>query len=92
MPAVSPPVSSETFDGITNFSYDPLGRRIAKRTRHACTLFGWDAVPLDEVEDKSGYLRALYEKLAGHEPRLRDFGSDVELADAIGPHGIDVRQ
>ena len=50
------------------------------------------AVPLDEVEDKSGYLRALYEKLAGHEPRLRDFGSDVELADAIGPHGIDVRQ
>ena len=42
LPAVSPPVPSETFDGITNFSYDPLGRRIAKRTRHACTLFGWD--------------------------------------------------
>lgn len=50
------------------------------------------AVPLDEVEDKSGYLCALYEKLAGHEPRLVDFGSDVELVDAIGPHGIDVRQ
>jgi len=50
------------------------------------------AVPLDEVEDKPGYLRALYEKLAGHEPLLRDFDSDVELVDAIGPHGIDVRQ
>ncbi|WP_235505962.1 hypothetical protein [Variovorax sp. Root411] len=50
------------------------------------------AVPLDEVEDKPGYLRALYEKLAGREPLLRDFDSDVELVDAIGPHGIDVRQ
>ncbi|MBT2333029.1 hypothetical protein [Variovorax sp. Varisp36] len=50
------------------------------------------AVPLDEVEDKPGYLRALYEKLVGHEPLQRDFGSDVELVDAIGPHGIDVRQ
>jgi hypothetical protein len=50
------------------------------------------AVPLDEVEDKPGYLRALYAKLVGHEPLQRDFGSDVELVDAIGPHGIDVRQ
>lgn len=50
------------------------------------------AVPLDEVEDKSGYLRELYEKLAGREPQPRNFGSDVELVDAIGPHGIDVRQ
>ncbi|SEK99644.1 hypothetical protein SAMN05518845_10438 [Variovorax sp. YR750] len=50
------------------------------------------AVPLDEVEDKSGYLRALYEKLAGREPQPREFGLDVEVVDAIGPHGIDVRQ
>ncbi|HWT21167.1 MAG TPA: hypothetical protein VN280_19875 [Variovorax sp.] len=50
------------------------------------------AVPLDEIEDKPGYLRALYEKLSGHQPLLRDFGSDVELANAIGAHGIDVRQ
>ncbi|WP_240651250.1 MULTISPECIES: RHS repeat-associated core domain-containing protein [unclassified Variovorax] len=34
--------SAEAFGEITRFSYDPLGRRIAKRTRHACTLFGWD--------------------------------------------------
>jgi hypothetical protein len=56
----------------------------------------WYVVPhevsLDEVEDKPGYLRELYEKLTGHEPQLRDFGPDVELANAIGPHGIDVRQ
>lgn len=50
------------------------------------------AVPLDEVEDKSGYLCALYEKLAGREPQPRKFGLDVEVVDAIGPHGIDVRQ
>jgi len=50
------------------------------------------AVPLDEVEDKSGYLRTLYEKLAGREPQPRNFGVEVELVDAIGPNGIDVRQ
>jgi len=50
------------------------------------------AVPLDEVEDKLGYLRTLYEKLAGRERQPRNFGPDVELVDAIGPHGIDVRQ
>jgi len=50
------------------------------------------AVPLDEVEDKLGYLRALYEKLAGRKPQSKNFGLDVELVDAIGPHGIDVRQ
>ncbi len=49
-------------------------------------------VPLDEVEDKPAYLRELYKKLAGHEPPPRDFGSDVELVDAIGVHGIDVRE
>jgi hypothetical protein len=49
-------------------------------------------VPLDEVEDKPGYLHELYMKLADHELAHRNFGSDVELADAIGPHGIDVRQ
>jgi len=50
------------------------------------------AVPLDEVEDESGYLRTLYEKLAGREPQPRNFGVEVELVDAIGPNGIDVRQ
>ncbi|MEJ8852792.1 hypothetical protein [Variovorax rhizosphaerae] len=49
------------------------------------------AVPLDEIEDKPGFLRALYEKLTGQAPPPRDFGPDVELVDAIGPHGIDVR-
>lgn len=49
------------------------------------------AVSLDEVEDKLGYLRDLYKKLSGHEPQFKDFGSDVELVDANGPHGIDVR-
>src|ERR1051325_8009160 len=36
-------------------------------------------VPLDEVEDKPGYLHSLYEKLTGHAPSSRGFGSDVEL-------------
>lgn len=49
------------------------------------------AVSLDEVEDKPGYLRALYEKLTGHSPQPRDFGPEVELVNAIGPQGIDVR-
>ena len=49
-------------------------------------------VSLDEVEDKPGYLRELYKKLTGQEPPQRDFGPDVEMVDAIGPHGIDVRQ
>ena len=26
----------------TRFSYDPMGRRIAKRSQHSITLFGWD--------------------------------------------------
>ncbi|WP_422085989.1 RHS repeat-associated core domain-containing protein [Variovorax sp.] len=34
--------SAETFGETTGFSYDPLGRRIAKRTSRATTLFGWD--------------------------------------------------
>lgn len=49
------------------------------------------AVPLDEVEDKAGYLRALYEKLTGRAPQPREFGPDVELVNAAGIHGIDVR-
>ncbi|RRH80719.1 hypothetical protein EH244_30260 [Variovorax beijingensis] len=49
------------------------------------------AAPLDEVEDKPSYLRELYKKLTGREPPLRDFGPDVQLVDAIGPNGIDVR-
>jgi hypothetical protein len=49
------------------------------------------AVPLDDVEDKQAYLLALYKHLAGHVPPLRNFGSDVELINAIGPDGIDVR-
>ena len=49
------------------------------------------AVPLDEVEDKPSYLRELYKKLTGHEPPLGDFGPDVQLVDATGPHGIDAR-
>jgi hypothetical protein len=50
------------------------------------------AVPLDEVEVKSGYLRELYERLKGQDPPLTDFGTSVELADAVGAHGINVRQ
>ena len=46
-------------------------------------------VPLDEVDDKSGYLHELYEKLAGYAPSLKKFGSDVELV--YGRHNIDVR-
>ena len=34
--------SAETFGETTSFSYDALGRRIAKRSSHATTLFGWD--------------------------------------------------
>jgi hypothetical protein len=56
----------------------------------------WDyvvpqAVLLDEVADKPGYLRDLYRKLSGHESPSRDFGPDVELVNPIGPYGIDVR-
>lgn len=49
------------------------------------------AVPLDDVEDKRGYLISLYKHLTGRVPQPRDFGPDVELVDAIGPDGIDVR-
>ncbi|TSD53252.1 hypothetical protein FFI97_031350 [Variovorax sp. KBS0712] len=49
------------------------------------------AVPLDDVEDKRGYLLSLYEYLAGRVPQPRDFGPDVQLVNAIGPDGIDVR-
>jgi len=30
------------FGETTSFSYDALGRRIAKRSSHATTLFDWD--------------------------------------------------
>lgn len=49
------------------------------------------AVPLDDVEDKPAYLRELYEKLTGHVPQPRDFGSEVELVNAAGSQAIDVR-
>jgi len=49
------------------------------------------AVPLDDVEDKPAYLRELYEKLTGHVPQPRDFGSEVELVNAAGSEAIDVR-
>jgi hypothetical protein len=49
------------------------------------------AVPLDDVEDKHDYLLALYEHLAGHVPPSRNFGSDVQLVNAIELDGIDVR-
>jgi len=46
-------------------------------------------VPLDEVEDKPGYLRELYAELSDHDmPPPRDFGS-VELV--YGRHNIDIR-
>lgn len=48
-------------------------------------------VLLDEIEDKPGYLRALYQKLAEHEPKQGEFGPDVQLVKSAGPHGIDVR-
>lgn len=47
------------------------------------------AVPLDEVEDKSGYLRALYHKLAGQEPQQREFDANVKLINDL--HDIDTR-
>ena len=34
--------SASTYGKTTTFSYDALGRRIAKRSSHATTLFGWD--------------------------------------------------
>ncbi|RUR69377.1 hypothetical protein EJP67_20175 [Variovorax guangxiensis] len=46
-------------------------------------------VPLDEVEDKPGYLRSLYEKLTGRLLSPRGFGSDVEIV--YGRHSIDTR-
>lgn len=46
-------------------------------------------VPLDEVEDKPGYLRSLYERLTGQMPWPRRFGSDVEVV--YGRHSIDTR-
>jgi len=49
------------------------------------------AVPLDDVEDKRGYLISLYKHLAGRVPQPGDFGPDVQLVDAIGIDGIDVR-
>ena len=46
-------------------------------------------IPLDEVEDKLEYLRALYQKLAGRAPPEESFDRDVELV--YGRAGIDVR-
>ncbi|WP_409170435.1 hypothetical protein [Variovorax sp. H27-G14] len=46
-------------------------------------------VLLDEVEDKVGYLRALYLKLAGHAPSEKYFDTNVELVTDL--HGIDLR-
>jgi RHS repeat-associated protein len=34
--------SASTYGKTTTFSYDALGRRIAKRSEHDVTLFGWD--------------------------------------------------
>lgn len=46
-------------------------------------------VPLDEVEDKPGYLRSLYENLTGRMPPARRVESEVELV--YGRHTIDTR-
>jgi hypothetical protein len=35
-------------------------------------------IPLDEVEDKSGCLRALYRRLSGHEPKGHDIKPPCE--------------
>ncbi len=47
------------------------------------------ALPLDEVEDKLGYLRALYQKLAGNESPQKEYGADVQLINDL--HDIDLR-
>jgi len=46
-------------------------------------------VPLDQVEDKPGYLRSLYENLTGRIPSPRGLESDVEVV--YGRHTIDTR-
>ncbi|MDQ0016302.1 hypothetical protein J2W23_004704 [Variovorax boronicumulans] len=47
------------------------------------------ALPLDEIVDKPGYLRALYQKLAEHEPPQKEYGADVQLISDL--HNIDFR-
>lgn len=82
-------------------TYGPVSKqRVLEAIEHILSsaqldeLWGY-AVPqevlLDEIEDKPGYLRALYRRLAEHEPPQGDVGLDVQLVKSAGPHGIDVR-
>jgi hypothetical protein len=48
-------------------------------------------IPLDEVQNKEGYLRDLYERLMGFKLPLHEYNSSVEIVKSAGPQGIDVR-
>lgn len=82
-------------------TYGPVSKqRVLEAIEHILSsgrvdkLWGYvvpQEVLLDEIEDKPGYLHALYQRLAEHEPPQGYFDLDVELVKSAGPHGIDVR-
>jgi hypothetical protein len=83
-------------------TYGPVSKqRVLEAIEHILSsgqidkLWGYvvpqEVLIMDEVEEKPGYLRALYQRLVEHEPAQRDFGPDVQLVRSAGPHGIDVR-
>ncbi len=66
--------SATTYGKTTHFSYDALGRRIAKRAEHAITLFGWDGDTLAFESTQSTEARQEHQAWRGdsahyiHEP------------------------
>lgn len=93
----------ELFDAM-KAQFDSFGPITQKRIRDAIEFilsfenlkefWGYvvpGAVPLDEIEDKRGYLRDLYKRLTGTEPSLSEKMDPVELVEVIGPYGINVR-
>ncbi|WP_155629753.1 hypothetical protein [Burkholderia stagnalis] len=48
-------------------------------------------IPLDEVEDKRGFVHALFVALSGREPNPSFDLTDVEVDNYVGPTGINTR-
>ncbi|WP_124586082.1 hypothetical protein [Burkholderia contaminans] len=48
-------------------------------------------IPLDEVEDKRGFVHDLFVTLTGREPNFNFDLTDVEVNNYVGPDGINTR-
>jgi YD repeat-containing protein len=80
-------ITTFTWDGFnrmrsaetTTFSYDAPGRRIAKRTSHATTLFGWDGDTLAFESTQSTEGQQEYAWRGDSVHYIHEFGSFVPL-------------